>query len=721
MIKSVLSFIASLTIIFSISVFAEDDPNPNSPTPVLLSQTNSERVLAIESDAWKGKVPAESESVFQPDAKKSVTLFFTNVELMPNEIGNAFRVYLFQKSGKTFELQVDELIPLENSVYALKIRLYDPNGYRGQPKADGESLIYLTWRGLVSNALRISLGNADGAIKYPKFLNPEIPKSSEPTTNDAAGYLWSGDRSRFLEQATFGPTTALDSRIRRIGLRVWLNEQFNYPYPTIPYPNPPLMPSTPDDTCSITTFPSCYRQHYTMQPVQQWFFKEAFYGDAQLRHRVAWALSQIWVTSGVTVQQSSHMIAYHKVLSQNAFGNYRDLMYQVTLNPTMGFYLDMARSTKNIPNENYAREILQLFTIGLYRLNQDGSLMRDSNNAPIPTYDQENINNLAKVFTGWSFCAGASCPSGSPGRVNYLDPMTLTPSNHDLTAKTLLNYPNAVQQNIAACQNCTTEQQRADYANASLNSALDNIFNHPNTPPFVSKLLIQNLVTSDPSPAYVQRVADVFANNGQNIRGDLKSVIRAILLDPEARGNVKTAPRYGKLREPVQLLTNLGRIFPARSADGGTLTDGGFSTWMGNLGQNPFNSPTVFNFYPPSYVIPGTTLNAPEFGLLNATTIVGKTNFLHALVFERLSPNLTDSLRGTSLDFSEAIPFAANDPTANQLLDYLNNKMMHGTLSAEHRNAIRTAVLAVPADNPAYRAKTAIYLIVVSSQYQIQR
>jgi uncharacterized protein (DUF1800 family) len=409
------------------------------------------------------------------------------------------------------------------------------------------------------------------------------------------------------------------------------------------------------------------------------------------------------------------------VLSKNAFGNYRDLMYEMTLNPAMGFYLDMARSTKNNPNENYPREILQLFTVGLFKLNQDGTVQRDEQNNPIPTYDQETINNFSKVFTGWSFCQTAACPNRTVGTVNYKDPMLLSPANHDLTEKNLLAYPNAVHQTITACQNCTNDQEKADYANASLNQALDNIFYHPTLPPFISRLLIQHLVTSDPSPAYIERVADVFVNNGQNARGDMKSVIRAILLDPEARGNFKTAPRYGKLREPVQLITNLGRIFPAKSADGQSLTDGGFSYWLKGMGQIPFYSQTVFNYFAPDFVVPGTTINAPEFALLNTNSGINRTNFLHLLVFESIAANASDSLRGTSLDLSEAIASANNDPTGNQLLDYLNNKMLHGTMSAGHRNAILEAVLAVPANNPALRAKTAVYLLAASSQYQIQR
>jgi hypothetical protein len=299
--------------------------------------------------------------------------------------------------------------------------------------------------------------------------------------------------------------------------------------------------------------------------------------------------------------------------------------------------------------------------------------------------------------------------------------MVLTPANHDTSEKNLLTYPNAVSPTISACTNCTTAEATAAYANASLNQALDNIFNHPNLPPFISRLLIQHLVTSDPSPAFVQRVAEVFANNGQNVRGDMKAVIRAILLDPEARGNVKTAPRYGKLREPVQVVTNLGRLFPAKSWDGGSLSDGGLSDSMIRMGQHPFYSPTVFNYYLPEYIVPGTTLNAPEFQLLNTASAISRTNFLYLLIFEGITANATDSLRGTSLDLSEAVALTQADASGNQLLDFLNTKMMHGTLSTEHRNAVLTALAAVPANNPTLRAKTAVYLLAASSQYQVQR
>ncbi len=704
-----------LTLALTISVFSETDPDPDSPMPVLKSISTATGPRAAARTGRLG-VP-----IFQPGPESLVEATVVNVDLMDGEGLNAFRIYLYQKSGKVFELQSDEMRRIGKREFVITFRIFDPQDFRGQPLADGESAVFLTWRGLASNPLKISIGKPGGAIKLPDFLGSAYKSPATVGSPEYVGYRWSGDRIRFLEQATFGPTTENDNRIRRIGLRTWLAEQFEEPYPTFPYPAIPLMPTAPPSTCSQTTNPACYRERYTQQPLQQWFFKESYYSTAQLRHRTAWALGQIWVTSGVTIQQSSHMIAYHKVLSESAFGNYRDLMYRMTLNPAMGDYLDMIRSTRNGPNENYAREILQLFSIGLFRLNQDGTLMRDGQNNPIPTYDQATVNNFAKVFTGWTYCNGAGCPNAVPGTLNFKDPLTLNPANHDTTQKELLDYPNAVNNVIPACADCADATSTAAYADLSLNQALDNIFHHPNLGPYIGRLLIQHFVTSDPSPAYVERVANVFDNNGQNVRGDLKAVVRAILLDPEARGNEKTAPRYGKLREPVQLVTNLGRIFPARSWNGESITDGGLNTSMIKLGQSPFYSPSVFNYFQPDYIVPGTTLNAPEFGLLNTSLATNRTNFVYVIIFDGIAPNATDSFRGISLDQSEAVAAADADPSGNQLLDYLNNKMLHGTMTTEHRTSLMNAINVIPAASSALRVKQAVYLVAASSQYQIQR
>lgn len=717
------------------SIFAENDPNPNSPTPILLSEEGSNRALAIEP-ARAGRVNLSKirSRAFQPESR--VIIYATNIELMKSEGANAFRVYAESRDGKVYRFPVLDIQLIKGQgiegIYALTVLLKDEFGFWEPPTPDGDLRISVAWRGLVSNQVKIGYGQIGGEFKTkddekPTPLSAYPFKTEESPTSEYVGYRWSGDRMRFLEQATFGPTPALDDRIRRIGLRTWLAEQFEAPYPSPnnPYPNIPLMPVNVTTDCQNNIPPNCVRDHYTMYPIQTWFFREAFYGEAQLRHRVAWALSQIWVISGFNgdTQQSSWMIAYHQKLSQHAFGNWRNLMYDITLNPGMGNYLDMMRSTRNSPNENYAREILQLFNIGLFMMNQDGTLQLDGQGNPIPTYDQNTVNNFTKVFTGWRDCRpadlNASCPNNTAGAPNYKDPMSLNPNNHDITAKTLLTYPGVTNQNIPACTGCNTSQIYT-YAYNSLNQALDNIYNHPNVAPFVSKLLIQHLVTSDPTPAYVGRVAAVFNANRSNPT-QMKEVIRAILLDPEARGDVKTDPRYGKLREPVQLLTNVLRNFGVASADGLSQSDGNVNRFITGLGQDVFRAPTVFNYYSPDYVIPGTTLLAPEFNIYTTGTSIGRANLMNTFVFSRVNVSQPDTPSGTSANFADLQAIAAADTTSHQLLDHLNMRMMHGAMSPQMKETIRTAVNAVASTSPLTRAQTAVYLIATSSQYQVQR
>lgn len=690
----------------------DEDPNPDSPTPVLLIENGSSRALTAMPDSPERTNSLRTKTrIFSQSS--TVSLFVSNLDLMPDEGANAFRVNVEDTKGREYRFPVLDVNPVKNQegVYALTVQLKDELGYWGRVKFGGDVLVSVSWRGLVSNSARLAIGKFGGAFKNDSAANStaappaktgKFENVSEP---DFVGYYFSTDRTRLLEQATFGPTAVLDLKIRRLGVRNWLNGQFEAPYPTNPYPNLALMPTNVPTSCDTI----CKRDFYSMYPVQNWFFKEALYGDAQLRHRVAWTLGELWVISGVDIQQASHMFAYQQLLAKNAFGNYRDLMTDLTLNPGMGDYLDMARSTKNSPNENYGREILQLFNIGLFMLNQDGTRQLDGNGKPIPTYDQNTVNNFTKVFTGWSFC-NTSCPNSTPGAVNFKDPMILNQNNHDVTAKTLLSYPNAVNQTLPAGQNGATD----------LAQALDNIFNHPNVAPFVSRMLIQHLVTSDPTPAYVGRVAAIFNNNGANVRGDLKAVVRAILLDPEARGDFKTDPKYGKLREPVQLATNILRQFNAKSADGTTQSDGYINPIISPMGQDAFRSPTVFNYYTPDYIVPGTALNGPEFGILTTGTAIARANFVNTIVFSKVNTSVNAPF-GTSIDLSGMQALAAADASGNQLLDALNTKLMHGTMSAQMKNTILTAVQAVSATDTLTRARTAVYLVASSSQYQVQR
>ncbi len=711
-----------LTVFLSAGVMADVEEDFNSPTPILISERGSTRALAINADDWNGTIPKNNPTeIFIAGEKSRVMFFVANLALMDGEGAGAFRLSLQDASGRIYRLQVEDIQPLakDNSVCAVTVVLFDKNGYNGQPLPIGDHLVRLTWRGLSSNRVRLGIGKTGGEIRddqrtipTPYPLNAKTLKQAEDgVMAEFVGRKYAGDRTRFMEQATFGPTPALNDRLRRIGIKTWLAEQLEATAPSTPYPFLPLMPTDQNAGCAGGTA-TCQRDNYQMYPMQIWFYTDAFYGENQLIHRTAWSLNQIWVTANPEVSQPSHMLQYQKILDKHAFGGYRNLMQDMTLNPAMGVYLDMLGSTRNNPNENYAREILQLFTIGLFMLNQDGSVQVDGNNLPIPTYTQDTVNNFTEIFTGWQTCQQSppTCPSFN-GNPNFTDPMLLNQNLHNITSKTLLTYPGAQNVDIPANQNGAVD----------LNAALNNIYNHPNVGPFVGKRLIQSLVTSDPTPAYISRVAGVFNNDGLGNRGNMKAVIRAILLDPEARGDVKTDPDYGKLREPVQAITNVLRQFGVRNAAGTGPSDANLNPRSALLGQDVYRAPSVFNFYPADYVVPGTDVLGPEFGILNTGSSIARVNLFNTLVFGTIPISNPDTPAGTSLDLTGLQALAAADPTCNLLLDELNNKMMHGTMSAQMRSSILTATTAVAAANTLTRARQALYLVATSSQYQVQR
>lgn len=745
--RNLFSLVAAFCAFFALGtpLFAQLDPDPNSPQPVLLTQKENIRVLA-EPDGYRlnPKGIPDDGAFFEPGTK--VILYAANFQFMAGEAANSLRVYAADTRGHKYRFPVLDVVELKEpaGVFAVTIELKDEIGYWPSPDR-GDLLINLTWRGLVTNPALIGYGATGGwddggdiiSVPLSSIQKSTAKRSSRARSSrslDYIGYRWSSDRMRFLQQATFGANEALDFQVRREGLRTYLARQFAAPYPSAanPYPNIPLKNTDSGNTTngcgmfntSTQEYRFCIRDHYSMYPIQTWFFREAFYGEPQLRHRIAWALSQIWVISGVDTQQSSWMIAYHKKLSDNAFGNYRQLMEDVTFNPGMGNYLDMMRSTRTNPNENYPREILQLFTVGLFMLNQDGTLQRDAQNNPIPTYTQDDINNFTKVFTGWRDCRTsdfqAACPNALPGIPDYKDPMSLNTGQHDLTAKTLLSYPGVTTQNVAGCTGCT-QTQIYTYAYNSVDQTLDNIFNHPNVAPFVSKLMIQHLVTSDPTPAYVGRVSAVFRNNGQGVRGDMKAVIRAILLDPEARGDIKTDPNYGKLREPVQLMTNLFKAFEVKSFNLTANSDGAVQDLASNMAQNPFNAPTVFNYYSPDNIIPGTTLLGPEFGIMTTGTSIARANFANTVVYTGRDTSNENRPLGTALDLAEVTALATSDPTGNRVLDIINQRMMNNRMSAQMRSTILPAFTFGTTTTPVNRARAAIYLAATSSQFQVQR
>jgi uncharacterized protein (DUF1800 family) len=459
------------------------------------------------------------------------------------------------------------------------------------------------------------------------------------------------------------------------------------------------MPSATPATCTGT----CQRDNYTMYPLQQHFFTNALFGDDQLRQRVAFALGQILVVSGIDVRLSSWMQPYQQLLYADAFDSFRQLLGDVTLSAAMGSYLNMVNNKKlnpttgAKPNENYAREVLQLFSIGLVLLNPDGTPQLDIDARQIPTYDQNTVDEFARVFTGWIFA-----PAFGTGIPNYRDPMVVrvvrgVEVDHDAGLKHLLNGT-VVPAGLSA---------RAD-----LNAALDNIANHPNVGPFIGKQLIQHLVTSNPSPAYVARISAVFNDNGAGVRGDLGAVTRAIVLDPEARGDFHPEPTYGHLLEPVLFITHVLRAFHPTS-------DGVLASNAASMSQDVFRPASVFSFYPPGYrIVGGQGVLGPEFRLDDSATALARANFVNTVVFSSIAPSPPDRPVGTSLDFSRLVPLAA-DPTA--LIAELNALLMHQAMSPAMQTAIVTAVQAVPASNPLMRVKTAVYLVVTSSQYQVER
>ena len=513
-----------------------------------------------------------------------------------------------------------------------------------------------------------------------------------------------GNTARLLEQATFGPTPAEITRVQSIGIRAFLDEQFALPISG--YPNMALQPTTVPPACDST----CQRDNYSHYLLQRRFFERAMYQPDQLRQRVAWALHKMVVVSGNGLMQPSWMVPYLQILDNNAFGNYRDLLGQITLNPAMGLYLDMMTSTRTNPNENYAREILQLFSVGTDKLNLDGTPILDINGVPEPTYDQAVVEGFTKALTGWRLA-----PQTQPGVADYITPMVLdtngslplSPNNHDFTAKALLD-------------GAVIPARASSLANAELdlNDALNNIFNHPNVGPFVAKHLIQNLVTSNPSPAYVARVATKFNNNGVGVRGDLKAVVEAVLLDPEARGDSKGGPNYGHLREPALYICNMMRLFDAKSADRLNNSDGYLNPQCVAMDQDVVRPTTVFSYFPADFGLPGANgLAGPEFGILSTSTTLRRANFINTMVFSSIGVS-TNAPQGTSLSFA-GLQALAGTPSA--LVDEVNRLMLYNTMSPEMRNSIITAVTAVSAANPLKRARTAVYLVATSSQYQVQR
>jgi len=546
-----------------------------------------------------------------------------------------------------------------------------------------------------------------GANHSDGTTQPAPHDTSDPTE---AYPILSGselDALRLLEQATFGPTSAELAKVREWGVVAYLDDQLAQPKTgyvglnRTAYVQPTDCKTMPDDPTSVASL--CARDHFTLFELQRQFFANAMTGEDQLRQRIAFALSQIFVVSGTRVKHAAGMAAYQNMLLDNAFGNFRTLMEEVTLSPVMGVYLDMVNNAKSSsadakPNENFAREFLQLFTLGTAQLNLDGTVKTDARGEPLPTYTQEEVEAYARVFTGWTYSAWNPSTSRWVNPPKLVGAMVPIDAHHDMTEKRLLN---AVT--LPAGQG----------ARADLEQALDSVFLHPNVGPFIATRLIQHLVTSNPSADYVQRVARIFADNGRGVRGDMRTVIRAILLDPEARGDAKTASSYGKLKEPALFMTGFLRALGGKS-DGVYLR-----AQSAVMGQDIFTAPSVFNFYSPSQRIPSGTLHGPEFGIFDGTSSLARTDFVYQLVYANGAA--PDATVASSVGTSIALDANAAALIAGLQIDGADSGFVFAALTSSSRAAMNQALIALPSNDMVGRAKAAAYLLGTSAQFQIQR
>ncbi len=520
------------------------------------------------------------------------------------------------------------------------------------------------------------------------------------------------DAQRLAEQAAFGPTPALVSQIAALGSG-WIDAQLATPS-TGYAPMTPIVDSV-TGYCTLNADVTCPRDYFSAFPVQLQFFRNAVYAPDQLRQRVALAYSQIFVVSQIqaSARPAYAMRNYQQMLLDDAFVNFRQLLNDVTLSPAMGSYLNMANNSKGnpakgiSPNENYAREVMQLFSIGPNTLNPDGTIVT-SGGLPVPTYTQDTIEGFAAAFTGWTYppASGNPATATSYNPPWYSGPMIPVEAQHDGNPKALLNGV------------ITPAGQSAE---ADLKLGLDNIFNHPNVGPFIGKQLIQFLVTSNPSPAYVSRITAVFNNDGKGVRGNMAAVIKAILMDQEARGATVTGPDFGKVREPAVDLPAMLRVLKAA-------TDGEYPDYRtGAMSQPLFNAETVFSFYPPSYPLDGsTTLVAPQLSLVTTATAIARLNTVNALVYSSgglvAKPDATlPGAIGTTVSTAGYTQLAA-DPAA--LIAQLNSDLLHSTMPAAETGAILAALQAIPATDTNLaqdRTNTALYLILASPRYQVTR
>lgn len=545
--------------------------------------------------------------------------------------------------------------------------------------------------------------------------------SAAPVTPAIAKPQSDPEAARFLLRTNFAITPDDIASVRSLGYGPWLDREMDRAPANIAYD---WLVSQGYNTIDAN------RYFDNFYPGDRVMWHQLLTSPDQLRKRVALALSEIFVISLTGLDfswRASAMAYYWDQLAGNAFGSFRKLLEDVTLNPAMGFFLSTRGNQKEDtrtgrqPDENYAREVMQLFTIGLSQLNIDGTPKLDAQGRPLDSYTQADVTNLARVFTGYDFDATGNVRTEIEGgrRIDSPDftrrPMTtdgtkwLYPSNtsrHSTLEKAFLG---------------TTIPANTDAA-TSLRTALDTLTNHPNVGPFIGKQLIQRLVTSNPSAAYVQRVATVFNNNGSGVRGDLRAVVKAVLTDSEALASTGlTSPTFGKVREPMVRLAQWGRTFGASSTSGGWLI-GDLSTMSNQIGQSPMRSPSVFNFFRPGFVPPGTaiaqsSLVAPEFQIVNETSVAGYVNFMTNTIRSGIANDVIAT-------YANAMALVLQP---QQLVDQLDLLMTGGQLTAATKTTIVNAVTSIAVTETSTdavkrnRVNAAVLLVMASPEYLVQK